>query len=128
MTKQFVMHKYMQVYWMMVIVIVYNITLDWCYSRNFQIKHLFIMFFLSYLTFSASKYFHCSICQNLEIIPCFTFKCDSSSYFIYIYPNWRIISDCFKFLWYTQNNIIYLIQNMMHQVIQIYHSILELIS
>ena len=49
------------------------------------------------------------------------FKRNSIFYFIYVYNYWRIISDCLMFF------LKYLIQKMIHYVIQTLYSILELI-
>ena len=70
-----------------------------------------------------------SLVQVLRVQDCiqFNFKCNSIFYFIYIYCYWCIISVLSMLSKYNQNNFKYLIQDMIHLVIQIYHSMLELI-
>ena len=61
------------------------------------------------------------------MIPSLYSKGNPIFYLININLYWRIINHSLCFWWYTQNNIDYLIQNMTQQVIQNFHSTLELI-
>ena len=56
-------------------------------------RQIFSIIIFSYLTFSASKWFHCFRRYKFEIISCLCFKCDSIFYFIYVSYSWRIISS-----------------------------------
>ena len=80
----------------------------------------------NYLFFNASEYFHRFSYSKPKIISILNFEDNFVFNFVDIllseYP-----SGFHAFWWHTRNNFVYLLQNMIHQAIQIGHSMFELI-
>ena len=55
--------------WILLIIVINNITMNQYYFCNFKMWYVFTIFVLSYFIFSASKQFHCFRCKSWRWYP-----------------------------------------------------------